>query len=160
MTFDEWVLAVKAEFPERWISKIQVDPNGCWIWTAARDGQGYGATKVKGRMVGAHRAIYEHLVGRIPEGLHCDHLCRVRICVNPSHIEIVSCQENVLRGVGHSAQNARKTRCLHGHVFDSDRSDGKRSCKTCNAKHARNHRRRKMEERIIMTESANCWPPL
>ncbi|MDQ3747954.1 MAG: hypothetical protein M3367_02900 [Acidobacteriota bacterium] len=67
--------------------------------------------------------------------LHCDHLCRVRHCVNPAHIEVVTLQENVLRGVGIPAVNFHKTHCKNGHVFDEVHTqiekDGHRRCRIC-----------------------------
>ena len=65
-----------------------------------------------------------------------DHLCRNRRCVNPEHLEPVSRGENVLRGDGHSARNARKTHCIRGHEFTVENSyyapngKGKR-CREC-----------------------------
>lgn len=46
----------------------------------------------------AHRAAYEALRGPIPEDRVLDHLCRVRRCYNPWHLEIVTIGENVRRG--------------------------------------------------------------
>jgi hypothetical protein len=67
--------------------------DGCWIWRGRIDPNGYGTI---GRNF-AHRVMYERHVGPIPKGLHLDHLCRVRSCVNPKHLEAVSCAENVRR---------------------------------------------------------------
>lgn len=66
----------------------------CWIWTKTRSANGYGRARRGGRFHQAHRLIYELLVGPIPEGLHLDHLCRVRACVNPAHLEPVTQAEN------------------------------------------------------------------
>lgn len=70
----------------------------CWIWQRAFDGTGYGRACHDGRMFQAHRFIYERLVGPIPEGMQLDHLCRVRSCVNPSHLEPVTNATNTRRG--------------------------------------------------------------
>jgi hypothetical protein len=72
-----------------------VDENGCWLWQRTIDRGGYGA--LNGST--AHRFVYEMYRGPIPEGLHIDHLCRVRHCVNPDHMEPVTKAENCRRGV-------------------------------------------------------------
>jgi hypothetical protein len=69
-------------------------PLGCWLWTGATL-RGYARFKTKT----AYRFAYEHLVGPIPEGLDIDHLCRVKACVNPDHLEPVTRKVNIRRGV-------------------------------------------------------------
>src|SRR5690349_8419011 len=70
----------------------------CWVWSRARDHAGYGGVYCDGHIVGAHRWVYQQLVGPIPDGLHLDHLCRNPSCVNPDHLEPVTVAENVRRG--------------------------------------------------------------
>jgi hypothetical protein len=71
----------------------------CWAWTGPLTaGTGYGYANINSRRVGSHRAMYEHHKGLIPDGLELDHLCRVRHCVNPEHLEPVTRRENVRRG--------------------------------------------------------------
>lgn len=108
---------------------------GCWEWTASRR-KGYGQIRIQAESgewttAAAHRVAYELLVGPVPAGLDLDHLCRNTICVNPDHLEPVTRRANVLRGMGPSAENARKTRCLNGHSFDGVYSTGQRRCLTC-----------------------------
>jgi hypothetical protein len=117
-----------------------VKTEGCWLWTAGHR-LGYGVFHVRDSASGtystvqAHRYIYEQLVGLVPYGLQLDHLCRNRLCVNPSHLEPVTIQQNVLRGMGLAANNSKKTHCLRGHPFDliNTRSTvkGKRVCRLC-----------------------------
>lgn len=71
----------------------------CWVWQLYKVGAGYGRMTVAGRQVLAHRHYYEQHVGPIPEGLELDHLCRVRCCVNPAHLEPVTHAENQRRGI-------------------------------------------------------------
>lgn len=86
---------------ERFLSKVDKRADGCWHWTAALMPNGYGYFRVstpRRRMVYAHRAAYELLVGPIPDGMVIDHLCRNKSCVNPEHLEVVTQGENVRRG--------------------------------------------------------------
>ena len=96
------------------------DASGCWRWGGYVSESGYGVARVDGKSKPAHRAVHVALVGTIPQGLDLDHLCRVRDCVNPDHLEPVTRRVNVLRGVGAGAQNARKTHCIKGHPLDGD----------------------------------------
>lgn len=109
--------------------------NSCWFWKSNIQGRcGYGMFKVKGRKMQAHRVSYELCVGAIPKGLILDHLCRNVTCVNPSHLEPVSNRENILRGIGPSAINSRKTNCQRGHPFSIENTaivQGKRCCRIC-----------------------------
>jgi hypothetical protein len=112
-----------ARLPARFISKTRVDrTTGCWKWTGTILSRGYGQYYVGGGQKNriqllAHRFAYEVLIGPIPSDLTIDHLCRNRACVNPLHMEVVTRGENVLRGIGTSAVNKRKKKCIHGHAF-------------------------------------------
>lgn len=84
-------------------AKVDKDgPGGCWLWTGYTSPRGYGDTGRYGlsRTRLAHRIAYELTLGRIPEGMQLDHLCRVRRCVNPEHLEPVTPRENIARGDG------------------------------------------------------------
>lgn len=121
-------------------SHIQVDANGCWLWQLACKDTGYGVMSFKGRTRIAHRWSYEAFVGSIPEGLDLDHLCRVRNCVNPDHLEPVTRRINLLRGVNSAAS---RTACPSGHPYDETntyRHGGRRYCRSC--ARARSRRRR------------------
>ena len=97
---------------ERFMSKIIKDISGCWLWSGATNREGYGKFTVGRITVAAHRFIFAEMVASIP-----DHLCRVRHCVNPVHLEPVTMRENLLRGNTLQARNAAKTHCDHGHEF-------------------------------------------
>lgn len=127
----------------------KVDKSGdCWLWTAKCNNRGYGMFGLNGRMVTAHRVAHELWVGPIPEGLEIDHLCAVRSCVNPAHLEAVTHRENLLRGSGFAGVNAAKTHCPHGHEYSPENTyhnpnpNGGRICRTCKRKRDRDARLR------------------
>jgi hypothetical protein len=74
----------------------------CWLWQGTVASTGYGQIRHSvagyGRTLMAHRFFWEQRNGPVPEGLDLDHLCRVRACCNPDHLEPVTRRENVLRG--------------------------------------------------------------
>jgi len=73
----------------------------CWVWQRAKGSRdGYGRKGVGRRVLLAHRVYFERVRGPIPKGLQLDHLCRVRACVNPDHLEPVTSKTNVRRGSG------------------------------------------------------------
>lgn len=97
------------------LAKVEPEPNtGCWLWTGAVTGAGYGKLSFRRRLEGAHRVAYELLRGEIAPGLHLDHLCRVPCCVNPDHLEPVTQRENLMRGF--RSRGVVEGRCSRGHV--------------------------------------------
>lgn len=120
--------------PVRLQNKISPEPNsGCWLWEGFIRPDGYGAVWNNGRSTYAHIVVYELCKGVVPFGLQLDHLCRLRCCVNPDHLEAVTKIQNVLRGIGPTAKNARKTHCKRGHLFSETAviRNGSRSCILC-----------------------------
>lgn len=115
----------------------KVDTSGaCWLWTGATVQNGYG--KVKRRAISpsplyAHRYAYEQLVGPVPHALQLDHLCRVRLCVRPDHLEPVTAKVNLNRGRHHLRE---RTSCRKGHEYTPENTirwgkEQARRCRTC-----------------------------
>ena len=124
----------------------------CWNWTGkTKTTRGYGVLWFGGgKTISAHRFSYEIHNGKIPNGLQIDHLCRNRKCVNPEHLEAVTDKVNVLRGIGLSAMNARKTHCKNGHPFNKQNTwhyKGQRVCRIC--KRINQNIRRKLKKQKI-----------
>ncbi len=117
---------------------IPVTETGCYLWLGTILKDGYGIFWFNGKNVLAHRYSYVQSNGTIPPGLQLDHKCRVRCCVNPDHLEPVTCKENILRGLAPKIARERqlsKTHCPHGHPYSGKnlilRKNGKRQCREC-----------------------------
>jgi hypothetical protein len=118
------------------------DKGVCWIWKKALDSNGYGMTSVGGKLIRLHRLSFTEFRGTIPAGWTIDHLCRIRDCCNPNHLETVTRRINNLRGNGFSGRHARKTHCEpEGHPLSGDNlyitPDGRRNCKECRRRQQR-----------------------
>ena len=119
-----------ARIPDRIWAKLYPEPNtGCWLWAGKTTHDGYGRVWF-GRDTLVHVVVYDGLVGPPESGMHRDHLCRVRCCANPDHIEPVAQYVNTMRGNGFAAINSRKTACPRGHGYTQRRD---RICKRCEA---------------------------
>ena len=107
-------------------------PGQCWLWTGAIGPTGYGSCRWKRKTRAAHRLVYEHLIGPVPEGLELDHLCKTRHCVNPAHLEPVTHAENLRRGINYWRD---RTHCISGHEYTAEtirwRPTGHRICRIC-----------------------------
>lgn len=130
---------------QRFWAKVKKDaPDGCWLWMSTIMKNGYGHFRVGAKKVYAHRFSYVLANGPIQTGCDLDHLCRVRHCVNPSHLEAVPRRVNLLRGETLVAANARKTHCPQGHPYTQDNTytyHGSRQCMTCRTERDRNRAR-------------------
>lgn len=122
----------------------------CWLWTAGRNKvTGYGMFSTDDGGVTAHRYSLELATGKIEKGLEVDHLCRVRSCVNPTHLEAVTQRENNRRGAGNGgALWVRPTVCRRGHAQTPDAirvtKTGRKECLIC---YCRNQREYSVERR-------------
>lgn len=145
-------------------TKYTVAPNGCWLWNGGVASNGYTYYYVSGIKTGAHRFSYQMNVGPIPDGLTLDHLCRVRHCVNPEHLEAVTLRVNILRGNGPAAIHARQTHCIHGHEFTVEntriRHNKWRECRTCISASTKRGNRRRSEKRARRRALTSQHPPL
>jgi hypothetical protein len=140
-----------AALEERFWAKVE-KTDGCWLWTASKVHNGYGNFYI-GRdgerviFAYAHRVAYELLVGPIPNGLQLDHLCQVRHCVNPEHLEPVTQQENIRREM---AWFGERTHCKYGHPFSRENTaywKGRgRACRKCHRDRERYRKRRVVSE--------------
>lgn len=149
--FDEWF-----RFWEK-VDKTQ----DCWLWTAAPTSQGYGSFyRIDRSRVYAHVFAFLTCKGPIAEGLELDHLCRNPLCVRPDHLEAVTHRENVLRGIGLTAQNAAKTHCKNGHELTPENLSTPhknqpvaRLCRAC--RRIKSAKRRERERKLCV----NCEHP-
>ena len=168
---------------QRFWAKVEFTAT-CWLWTATLTRKGYGQfypTTTPG--VPAHRWAYEFCIGAIPEGLQIDHLCRVRRCVRPDHLEVVTPRENHRRGLaplllaqylqrlresgeltgGAIAMRERqwaKLHCPQGHPYDSLNTSitakGHRNCRTCHRnRQAQRWRNLSVQERAVQIAASS-----
>lgn len=133
----------------------------CWPWVGSINSEGYGRLRggeMRDRQ--AHRVMYELVIAPVPDELVLDHLCRVRHCVNPLHLEPVPERINILRGKGFGAINAEKTHCSNGHEFNDKNTyawRGNRACRTCrNAASTQYQRRRRAQLRAPANREREC----
>jgi len=97
----------------------------CWLWKGAIAKNGYGTFHVpgsgmNGSTVYAHRYAFEELVNKIPYKMDLDHKCRIRRCVNPNHLEVVSRSENLKRGRALETASTRRMRAARKRIFPGD----------------------------------------
>ena len=132
----------KVSAVDRFWAKVN-KTDSCWLWTGSTS-RGYGQFRVGNKVVPAHRWAYQQAKGPIPKGLELDHLCRVRHCVNPDHLEAVTNSVNWLRGQHPSAVSHRSSHCHRGHPFTEANTyilkNKYRRCRTCDRERHRRYR--------------------
>lgn len=134
----------------------------CWLWTGAINSAGYGSFRWRGGTWNAHRIAYALAHGVVPVDQVVDHACRNHACVNPAHLEGVTHQVNVSRGV---ARNAGITHCHKGHPFDADNTrlvigkTGKpeRQCRTCTQESNHRTRAARMQDPAYRERQRELW---
>lgn len=132
---DTMLIMPKPSSPETFWNRVERTAT-CWLWKGQLDAGGYGHLRFRGRFVKAHALAFELTSGPIPDGLELDHLCKVRNCVNPDHLEPVTHEENCRRAF------AGKTACRNGHPYTSetliiDAQSGARRCRVCRNEQSR-----------------------
>lgn len=133
--------------PPRFWAKVVPEPmSGCWLWTGALTGKGYGSFNLgkdehgKQRTGVTHKMTVQASGVRIPDGFVVDHRCRTRCCCNPRHLEPVPGETNNARGESPSARNAKVTACPRGHAYTPENTylyRRKRYCRECHKTSAR-----------------------
>lgn len=97
-------------------ANVTVQQSGCWISNYSVGNHGYAqigwADGAKNHMVLAHRASWVNINGQLPVGFTLDHVCKVRTCVNPEHLRLLSNFENARRTNGTDFPLGE---CAHGH---------------------------------------------
>lgn len=155
--------------PERFWSKVHSCPmTGCWLWTAALN-NGYGIFTVtdaqkRTRNCRSHRVAVEAFDGKIRDGLFVDHLCRVRSCCNPLHLELVTHAENVARSpITAAAVSRDATQCKRGHAFTKENTilckgrytaQFERRCRACSNIQKRIYKRQQRKPKASANDAA------
>lgn len=137
----------------RWSALVRWTPK-CWLWIGKTASDGYGRFSItqagnQRLETVAHRFGYQIHRGPIPEGLVLDHLCRVRNCVNPWHLEPVTIGENVMRGETLPASYRGRTHCKNGHAYTPTNTriiqqrngNPTRQCRACDREKTRTQRK-------------------
>lgn len=141
------------KFMARYWSKVALDgPGQCWEWHGGMSGRGYGVTHFRGRTLAAHRIAYVAQGRTISDGMVIDHICRNRLCVNPTHLrETTQAINSVENSLSIPAFNKVKTHCPQGHLYSLENtrmqrkssSSSSRNCRTCHLVHSRRYKQKK-----------------
>jgi hypothetical protein len=134
-----------------------------WFWIGYVDPEdGYGRFKAAGAPRRTHRLAYARWVGPLvdddEERIIVDHVCRIRNCIRPEHLKLVTYAENAANADNPIAENMHKTECDRGHPFDAANTypipGGGRACRTCRREWMREYRARKRAQGTTPREPA------
>ena len=154
MSYNQFTLSID----DRFWNNIKVDENGCRLWQGKLREDGYARFSVSGKKIYVHVFSYKKYKSSYQEGLELDHLCRVRHCSNPDHLEPVTKLENYRRGNGGKnlgKLQSSKTHCPQGHEYTKEntllrkqykRNGIQRNCKICT--YAQNSKSKNRKEKL------------
>lgn len=87
--------AITESLKARFWAKVSQDGDGCWLWTAAQRGAGYGSIKIEGKVHDSHRVAWIlHNGTHVPAGQVVMHTCDNRSCCRPDHLQLGTYSEN------------------------------------------------------------------
>lgn len=161
------MIGIKALTPKERLLRRTIQTEGCWLWTGSLLPGGYGTVSISMKPYLVHRLSWVVYRGEIPSGMVIDHMCRVRNCVNPDHLRVVTQRTNALENnTGITALNAAKNVCVNGHPFTAENTthrtrNGKkhRACKEYQRRRTREHdAKRRPSKKKIRLESGLCLP--
>ena len=143
---------MNAEALRRFEAKLERSNSGCILWTGHKTSKGYGRFFL-GHTRQSHRVAYEHVYGPIPKEFQLDHLCRVRACVRPDHLRVVTPRENTMAdgSLAPAKKNAKATHCLRGHEFSGHNLitwSGHPLLRQCRACHNARRRIRRAQRKV------------
>jgi|SRR5271165_2340881 len=128
----------------------------CWLWTGWLSKGGYGYFDLEGKKKIAHKWYWEKIKGPYNRPMQLDHLCRVRNCVNPDHLELVTQVENIRRGTAGQitgAKNKAKTHCPKGHEYDINNTYKYKTSRRCNTCHRIAENKRQASKKLGETNA-------
>lgn len=127
--------------------RAKIDMNGgCWLWTGRLNRDEYGCFDIGKKNYLAHRISYMFFVKDVGT-LQLHHLCEVKNCVNPSHLQPITITEHLKL-----QKSASKTHCVNGHEYTPENTyrgpRGWRQCRICVCSWAKKYQSKKRGERV------------